>query len=194
MVKKTYAQKRQEEIVKAARKVFLKKGFTDATMKDVMEEAGISRGGLYAYFPNIDELFIAVLEFDDSEDLFYINIEEANGLESLNSWLTVVLNGSQPQLTRAKSEFLFKFSAKEFPYLKNRREQLLTVLEAYFNKLQREKEISSLINTKLLADLLISWIDGMLIQENNYPSTQKDREEKAIIFIEMLQNYLRKEA
>ena len=60
------AQKRKF-IIDTARGVFADKGFKAVTMKDIVEACQISRGGLYLYFNNTDELFIAVLE-DETED------------------------------------------------------------------------------------------------------------------------------
>ncbi|MDE7207093.1 MAG: TetR/AcrR family transcriptional regulator, partial [Lachnospiraceae bacterium] len=36
-------------IVEAAREVFLKRGYRAVTMKEIVEQFGISRGGLYLY-------------------------------------------------------------------------------------------------------------------------------------------------
>jgi AcrR family transcriptional regulator len=44
-------------ILKNARLVFRRKGFLNTTMKDIIDECGISRGGIYLYFPSIDEIF-----------------------------------------------------------------------------------------------------------------------------------------
>ncbi|HCE13156.1 MAG TPA: TetR family transcriptional regulator, partial [Enterococcus sp.] len=43
-------QQKGESIIESAKVVFSKKGLIDATMKDLIEECGISRGGIYLYF------------------------------------------------------------------------------------------------------------------------------------------------
>lgn len=64
-------QQKREAIIESAKVVFSQKGLIDATMKDIIEECGISRGGIYLYFNSVDEIFLAVLEqrarrkFDD---------------------------------------------------------------------------------------------------------------------------------
>ena len=60
------AQKRKF-IIDTARGVFADKGYKAVTMKDVVEACQISRGGLYLYFSNTEDLFLAVLE-DENED------------------------------------------------------------------------------------------------------------------------------
>ena len=57
---------KKEYIVEKARDVFARKGFRAVTMKDVVEECDISRGGLYLYFNSTRELFEAVLEKDSA--------------------------------------------------------------------------------------------------------------------------------
>ena len=52
-------------IVESAREVFFRCGYKGVTMKDIVEECGISRGGLYLYFSNTKELFEAVLEQEE---------------------------------------------------------------------------------------------------------------------------------
>lgn len=54
-------KKKREVILEAARAVFTKKGLIGVTMKDIIEEAGISRGGIYLYFDSVDEIFIETM-------------------------------------------------------------------------------------------------------------------------------------
>jgi len=44
-------------ILDAAASVFARRGFNEARMDDVAEEAGVSKGGLYLHFPSKDALF-----------------------------------------------------------------------------------------------------------------------------------------
>ena len=53
---------KKQYIIEKAKEVFIKRGYKDVTMKDIVEACQISRGGLYLYFANTKELFEAVLE------------------------------------------------------------------------------------------------------------------------------------
>lgn len=44
------AEVRKKEIREAAKRVFLKKGFTATTMEDVIAEVGMSKGGVYRHY------------------------------------------------------------------------------------------------------------------------------------------------
>lgn len=52
---------KEDMILDKARLVFCRKGFLDVTMKDIIEECGISRGGIYLYFSSVEEIFWAAV-------------------------------------------------------------------------------------------------------------------------------------
>ena len=52
---------RPQEIVDAALDVFTERGFAATRLDDVAQRAGVSKGTLYLYFPNKEELFKAVV-------------------------------------------------------------------------------------------------------------------------------------
>ncbi len=54
-------EKRRKAIIEAAEKVFFTKGIDPATMDDVAEEAELSKGTLYLYFKNKDDLLHAIV-------------------------------------------------------------------------------------------------------------------------------------
>ncbi|MFJ2668202.1 TetR/AcrR family transcriptional regulator [Nocardia fluminea] len=49
-------------LLTAAEEVFADKGFADATLDDIADRAGFSRGAVYANFANKTELFLALLD------------------------------------------------------------------------------------------------------------------------------------
>lgn len=53
---------RRTDILRAATRVFAKKGFSDTKISDVAKEAGLSHGLVYHYFENKDAVFRAILE------------------------------------------------------------------------------------------------------------------------------------
>lgn len=55
-------QRRREIIIEAAVKVFARKGFYNAKVKDVAREAGVADGTIYLYFKNKDDLLISLFE------------------------------------------------------------------------------------------------------------------------------------
>lgn len=54
--KQKVGQIRKKEIRDAAKRCFLKKGFQNTTMEDVITEIGMSRGGVYHHYANTNEM------------------------------------------------------------------------------------------------------------------------------------------
>jgi AcrR family transcriptional regulator len=50
-------ERRRQQIIAASKRVFVSKGVSKATIKDIAEEAELSPGTLYIYFKNKDELY-----------------------------------------------------------------------------------------------------------------------------------------
>ena len=80
-----------EKIVAAAKKEFLTYGFTDASMRHIAEEAGMSASGLYKHFAGKEEMFSALVDpaYRGLMDLFRIesNDQEKNiGTGELSAW------------------------------------------------------------------------------------------------------------
>ncbi len=53
-------EQRKNDIVDAAERVFFRIGHENATMDDVAEEAELSKGTLYLYFKNKEDLYLAI--------------------------------------------------------------------------------------------------------------------------------------
>jgi AcrR family transcriptional regulator len=52
----------RSDLVAAARSVFLRRGFHEATLEEIAEEAGYTKGAVYSNFAGKDDLFLAVLD------------------------------------------------------------------------------------------------------------------------------------
>jgi AcrR family transcriptional regulator len=52
---------KRRQIVEGAREIFLAKGFDAASMSDIARTAGVSKGTLYVYFENKEQLFEAIV-------------------------------------------------------------------------------------------------------------------------------------
>lgn len=53
---------KREQILDGAHAVFMRLGFDAASMNDITREAGVSKGTLYVYFKNKEDLFRAIIE------------------------------------------------------------------------------------------------------------------------------------
>jgi AcrR family transcriptional regulator len=61
-VSEAHRERRREQILEAARRCFIRKGFHQSSMTDVFAEAGLSAGAVYRYFRSKDEIITAIAE------------------------------------------------------------------------------------------------------------------------------------
>ncbi|MGD2295415.1 MAG: TetR/AcrR family transcriptional regulator [Candidatus Aminicenantes bacterium] len=60
--RKREKEQRRNDIIDAAEKVFFSKGYDLATMDDVADEAELSKGTLYLYFKNKEDLYMGITQ------------------------------------------------------------------------------------------------------------------------------------
>lgn len=111
------AYQKRELILNKAKDVFVKKGYTAVTMQDIIDECGISRGGIYIYFSSVSEIYKEVMrkhniaKLEESRD--YISHE--------NNFYSVLDNYFQRQKDRLlnmqdsliMSMYEFRFAHKD---------------------------------------------------------------------------------
>ncbi len=71
---------RREEILEAAKSVFADKGFDGATVDEIAEKADLSKGSIYGYFANKEDLFISLME-SEIDRLFEVVEKSLGDLE-----------------------------------------------------------------------------------------------------------------
>lgn len=73
---------RSSEILEAARKVFARKGFEEATMDEIAAAAGLAKGTLYLYFKSKRDVYLKTLQHGRAELLEQVkkNMRSAQSL------------------------------------------------------------------------------------------------------------------
>lgn len=72
-------QAREEDIINAAEKIFIKKSYSDASMEEIAKECEFTRKTLYQYFQNKEDLYYAVVIRGFTKLLDYFKKEIKNG-------------------------------------------------------------------------------------------------------------------
>ena len=70
---------KRRQIIEGARAVFLAQGFDAASMNDIARAAGVSKGTLYVYFKDKEQLFEAIVEQEclaQAEGIFDLNHDD----------------------------------------------------------------------------------------------------------------------
>ena len=62
IVSDQHREERKNLILQAAKEVFINKGFNATTIQDIINHSGVSRGGVYTYFKNTEDIFIELLK------------------------------------------------------------------------------------------------------------------------------------
>lgn len=165
-----YLEKRKKHIAKSAITVFNQKGYSSATMKDIMDAAGVSRGGLYAHFDNISSVFLAALKYDDclAHNQFLTIKSEMPLFPQLKAWierLELLTKNHEVGMVRAKSEFFLAHDISEVPYLRERHAILAKDIQLFIETGIESGEFSNTIDVKAFSELLISMLDGVLLHQ-----------------------------
>ncbi len=75
-VNEKYFVDKKNHIIDAAFRVCMKKPAYSVTMRDVVRECEISQGGIYRYFSDIDEIFVAMLNRYNDEINFGLDLQD----------------------------------------------------------------------------------------------------------------------
>lgn len=62
-VTEEYIQNKKKKIIDAAYALCLKQTVSTVTMQDIINETGLSQGGIYRFFKDIDEIFSNMILF-----------------------------------------------------------------------------------------------------------------------------------
>lgn len=94
-VTEAHSAARRQQIIDAAYRCFARKGFHQASMRDIYEEAKLSPGAVYHYFPSKDAIIQASFEFDEqrSLDLFAAATASDDPIKALRELITFFFRG-----------------------------------------------------------------------------------------------------
>src|SRR3989442_7966739 len=77
-------------ILEAARKVFAKKGFHEATVDDIAEAAGVAKGTVYLYYASKRDVYFAALKFGIAQ-LYSLLLDELKQVSTPEEKLKVLI-------------------------------------------------------------------------------------------------------
>lgn len=83
----------EKKILQVALQEFLDKGFSDASMRNIATNAGVSLGNIYRYFQSKEQLFNALVEMPYSIVMNMDNLEALDGtaIDSLESAVNFIM-------------------------------------------------------------------------------------------------------
>jgi AcrR family transcriptional regulator len=166
-VSEEYRQARRADILAAARRCFIRQGFQETSMQDLLAEAGLSSGAVYNYFRSKEEIIIAIAE-ESLSQLISLRESAADPHRiSLGDALASVLdlartlhidNGFATITVLAWAE------AMRNPALAARLTALRNEARAYFGGLASDIPLPEGLSAEALAEVLTSVVPGYILQ------------------------------
>ncbi|WP_010499265.1 TetR family transcriptional regulator [Paenibacillus elgii] len=197
-VSEQYKKDKKHELLQAAMRVFIREGYTQATMQSIMNEAGISRGALYSYFDNIEHAFIEVLQFDDRQDILFFELSDSSPLwPQLTDWVNRQRHSLKTvgqTLLLAKAEFFlspgYRRSKESFPYIAQRYLRIKEAIESVIVKGTERGEFRPRLSPEAVALYFISFMDGLMLDTFQLGAETTLVEEQLTVFLFSLKEML----
>jgi AcrR family transcriptional regulator len=167
----------RERILEAATRCFAGRGFHEATIQDICDAAGLSKGGLYTYFRSKDEILTALVEHNLVDAMRWATAaagQETSALERLgrvaDAMVETVIEGNgarayTPQLMLevwaegSKDPKLGELLARGY-------EQWRTFIAGLFREGIASGEIRADVDPGELAAIVVAIFDGLALQES----------------------------
>lgn len=172
VVSDEHREQRKQLILQAAKEAFISKGFNATTIQDIINHSGVSRGGVYTYYQNTEDIFIDLLRKRDLEDVLDVDQLYRDGMTSLQA-ITYVLaqieEGIQLQkdpLVPAIYEYYFtkgRGTKKHLLLLESRIEQAEKSLVQILQKGIDEQEFQPALPIEDIARTILTFSDGMYV-------------------------------
>ncbi|MDQ0116188.1 TetR/AcrR family transcriptional regulator [Paenibacillus harenae] len=162
-------QMTKEHIIRESAGLFNTKGYTGASLSDIMDRCGIGKGGIYNHFANKDEIALAAFDYSFSQIVLLLSKEQESAANSKQKLLAIckvyveiiesnVLEGGCPILNTAIE------SDDGHPGLKERAQHAMKILFERLTKIImegiRNKEFRSGIDPEEVCSYIIAVIEG----------------------------------
>jgi len=155
--------RRQEDILRAAERIFSLKGYHDATMFDIAKEAQYAIGTVYLYFKDKDALYLSLLE-QKFNDLLSILREETAKAQSAKEKIEIFIYEKLSFFERNQDFFRIFISERIKPFGvkagKHQKPPMIVKHKEFVTDLIKLAQEQRLIRTdfpaRQIADVLIS--------------------------------------
>lgn len=178
---------RIQQILLSASEVFKRKGYEQTTLKDIVEEAGMSRGWIYLYFKDKITIFFALIDYLDTQQEKRIStlLKEHHGsawsvLQSFLQETAQSIDSLEDSVVPAIYEFCI--SGWREPQVRDFFVKRYTRVAGLFIKLilsgVDEGEIQTNQSVDEIVKYMISGIDGIMLHSLAFGSQQISAEQQ----------------
>jgi AcrR family transcriptional regulator len=171
-VSAAHMEARREKILAGATRCFMRDGFHATSMQAIIDEAGVSAGGLYRHFASKHEIVLAIAQ-DNTREVMSL-LSEVAGSEDVTSIGVAVANVQRLILSKPATDDIARLAvvvwgevlreetlAREFKKMLRRmhRDLVRTVEE-----LQRRGDLPGQVSSEALARVFFAILPGFLLQ------------------------------
>lgn len=197
-VTQAHVDARKDEILEAARSLFLHRGFRDVTMQDIADEAGLSAGAIYRYYPGKDQLIRAFFEqcagYGPATMVREI-APDASPLERLKLIIAAVQamwvkNNGEHIIGEIQTSMASIYHPDQYgTMLRDAREQLYDALQELVDEGQQRGEIDRNLDSRALVVALYAFVTGigLIAFENGRERLEEQLDMMFGIFVEVLE-------
>ena len=158
---------RQSQIMEAAMKVITRKGFSNARIDDIVNEAGLSKGAIYHHYEGKKDLFLALIDHWETQtfpDFYSRNGKERSASDTLRDFSEEIIKVFKTRSYVFQVEVEFWSLANQDDEIRKRSQELyekiINLFELVIIKGIREKEFIK-VDTRITAIYILSVFQGI---------------------------------
>lgn len=182
----------KEEILRVAKDEFLKKGFRDASLREIAKKTNRTTGVIYTYFRNKNEIFERLVQpvlvkFEHKLASKEISFDEARATEgNLKKWFTNYIRFLIDLVEENRDEMKLLFLKSEGSSYTNLKEELIeigiTKRKKEFQKLTRTPEFKGQVLSEFFIRNLVNYVFNASIEmlKQNSSKAEIDKYEAEI--------------
>jgi AcrR family transcriptional regulator len=184
--------------MEAAASVFVNKGYERATMQDIVDASGMSRGGVYMYFSSTEEVFIALFEERNKENIAgYLHLydQTSTSWEAVKLFIQLAvddLKTSNEGMYPVYYEF-FIMSWREKKHkelIEERYHQVVNSTVHFLNEGVRRGDFSPKAPVDVIARVVLSFVEGVLIGTLSVREQSVQLEQQVELMLSFLKDIL----
>ena len=171
-VPEAYLKARRSEILEAASRCFMEKGFHNTTMQDIYHAANLSPGAVYNYFSSKEDIIVAAnKQYSDWSIAEMESVKSDDPLDSLMNYIRLNLKyAASPEIAKSVSinlDFYSEASRQEEISKSMRKTQDTTheVLVTEITKLQQAGTINADLDPLSIARAIMGMVFGIMIHK-----------------------------
>jgi AcrR family transcriptional regulator len=160
-------QEKKEKILDSAMEVFVKNGYSEARMDDIVNKSGMSKGAIYYHYKSKKDLFLALIEHWETNAFPHFYDKNEIGISSseiLKSFSEVVADVFESRKYVFLAEVEFWAMANRDEDVKDRTQKLYKKILVLFEKVLKRGIINGEfknINPKIAAIAVLTILQGV---------------------------------